>query len=263
MKEFAPDYYRNDEGWIVFPDDVAYRKDMFPASVKTSKHVAKANLFLVQSIITFVSEPEQTVMDIMAGTGTIMVAALVGRDVIAIDISPEFCQIMEAGLEHLEKIAPGISGRVMILNAPCQTILPLPADHIIFSPPYGDIMKSKGKDKLTLEKTPYHMAEYYQGVLNVGAVNEWLYHQLMERVYNLCHESLPQDGTLTIIIKDHIEKGQRVALSQKAADYCLSIGFDLVGWYKQPVLGSVYTRIYRSQGKLTVDDEDIVILRKK
>lgn len=123
-------------------------------------------------------------------------------------------------------------------------------------------MKSKGKDKLTIEKTPYDMAEYYQGVLNVGAVNEWLYHQLMERVYNLCYESLPQGGTLTIIIKDHIEKKQRVALSQKGAEYCLSIGFDLIGWYKQPVLGSVYTRIYRSQGKLTVDDEDIILLRK-
>ena len=50
-KEFAPDYPRNDEGWIIFPDDVAYRKEMFPASVKTSKHTAKANIFMVQAII--------------------------------------------------------------------------------------------------------------------------------------------------------------------------------------------------------------------
>ena len=135
-KQFAPEYERNEQGWIKFPSDSAYRKGMFPEEV--NKHPAKANVYLVQSIIEYISEPGQLLLDPMAGTGTLMVGALVGRYIACADISELFYKIMLEAREQLEDIAPGAGGYISILNLPCQQLLLIPnfADHIIFSPQY-------------------------------------------------------------------------------------------------------------------------------
>lgn len=202
-------------------------------------------------------------MDIMAGTGTLMIGALVGRRVILVEISEKFSNLQWVALDSLESIAPGIQSQVTIINLPCQQALPIPCDHIIFSPPYANIMRSKGTDRLTMEKTTYDMAEYQEtSQHNVGSVNEWLYHQKMEPVYSKCFESIKPGGTLTIIIKDHMEKRERVALSSRAAQDCQRIGFELDSWHKWLAQGSVYTDIYRARGWEVVDDEDVIILRR-
>ena len=87
-KQFAPEYSHNELGWVRFPPDADYRKRMFPPEV--NQHPAKANVYLVQAIIEYVSEPEELIMDIMAGTGTLMVGALIGRQVICVEISEKF-----------------------------------------------------------------------------------------------------------------------------------------------------------------------------
>lgn len=267
---FASEYIRTDEGWIMFPSDTDYRKIMFPAEV--NRHAAKANVYLVQSCIEYVSKIGQQLLDPMSGTGTLMVATLVSRAVFNIEISPEFVALQRTAVDMLEELAPGVSSRIIIVNAPCQTILPITdfADHIIFSPPYAGIMKSKGKDKLTTEKTDYDMAEYtFTHPLNMGLMNDFLWAQGMELVYKKCYETLKPRGTMTIIVKDHYEMQKdrtrkRVPLSQAAVDACKRVGFsqDPAEWFKWPAPGSVYTHIYRARGWEVVDDEDIIVLRK-
>jgi len=263
MKEFALEYNRNEEGWILFPSDTEYRKKMFPKEV--NEHQAKANVFLIQAIVEYVSEPLQMLLDPFGGTGTLMIATLMSRDVTLIDISPRYTELQRTALAKIEEIAPGSSDHVSIINSPLQTILPIPewADHIIFSPPYASIMKSKGTDKLTLEKTDYKMAEYtFTSPLNIGLMNDFMWAQNMEKVYHKCYETLKPGGTMTIIVKDHMEKRQRVGLSQAAVDACERVGFKLFDWQKWDAPGSVYTHIYRARGWEVVDDEDIIVFRK-
>lgn len=259
-EEFAPEYSRDDKGWILFPSDVNARAEVFPQEVNS--HPAKANLHLVQAIIEYVSSESETVMDIMGGSGTVLIGALMNRRVICIEISEKFHKLQQMAVDNIERIAPGAGSQIVLINAPCQSVLPIPADHIIFSPPYAQIMKSKGTDKLTMEKTDYNMAEYSQDPLNVGQVSEFYYRHMMEGIYKKCWQSLPAGGTLTIIIKNHIYNGKEIMLSERAEKDCERIGFELSDWFRWPTLGSVYTRIYRSQGKLTVDSENIIILRK-
>ena len=260
-KVFAPDYKRDEHNWVLFPlNDSNDRKNIFPEEV--NHHPAKANLYLVQSIIDYVSEPGETIMDIMSGSGTIMIGALVGRNIICIEISKEFCKLIEIGKAAIEQIAPGCN--IMLINAPCQSVLPIPCNHIVFSPPYAQILKSKGTDKLTMEKSgAYTMAEYTQDPQNVGQVNEFIYHHMMEGIYKKCYQSLPIGGTLTILIKDHMHNRQRVEISARAAKDCVGIGFELKDWFKWFTLGSMYTRIYRAAGWEVCSDEDIIVLRKK
>lgn len=261
VKEFAPSYPRNEQGWILFPSDTTYRAELFPE--KVNSHPAKANAHLVSAIVDYVSEPGESIMDIMAGTGTILLAALEGRRVICIEISAKFSALQEQAAKFIDDIAPGSESLITLINAPCQHVLPLPCDHIIFSPPYANIMKSKGTDQLTIDRTTYDMAEYMEDKQNnVGAVNEWMYHQIMEGIYDKCYKSIHPGGTLTVILKDHMKDRKRVELSGKAARYCEKLGFELVSWHKWPSRDSLYNAIYRARGWEVVDNEDIITLRR-
>jgi DNA modification methylase len=260
---FASEYKRTPEGWILFPSDVAYRKVMFPIAV--SEHIAKANVYLIQSIVEYVSKPGDYLLDPMSGSGTLMVAALWSRDVMLIEISPKYHEWQQQALTYLDSIAPGVSGHVFLINSPLQTILPMPslADHIIFSPPYASIMKTKGKDKLTRETMGDIAGEYtFSHPLNLGTMNDWLWTQEMTKVYDKCYKTLKPGGTMTLITKDHMLKRERVQLSQGAYDACIRVGFQPKDWFKWKAPGSVYTSIYRSRGWEVVEDEDIIIVQK-
>lgn len=265
---FAPEYQRTPEGWVLFPPDSTYRKEMFPSSV--SQHVAKANVFLVQSIVEFISKSGDYLLDPFGGTGTLMVAALMDRDVMLIEISPIYHKMQKQALDNLEKVAPGISGHVLLVNVPLQNVLPMPNtfNHIIFSPPYASIMKTKGKDKLTRETMGDIAGEYtYSHPLNLGNMTDWLWAQELKKVYRKCFDSLKSGGTMSVIVKDHMEKQssgerKRIQLSLATWNACMSIGFLEHSWLKWKAPGSVYTSIHRSRGWDVVDDEDILIFQK-
>ncbi|MCK4414922.1 MAG: hypothetical protein KAY32_15415 [Candidatus Eisenbacteria sp.] len=264
MKQFAPEYNINAEGWFKFPADAEYRKRMFPPEV--NQHPAKANVYLVQAIIEYVSEPEDILMDIMAGTGTLMVGALIGRSVICIEISKKFHALQVAALEHLERIAPGISGMISLVNLPCQTYLPIPnlADHIIFSPQYAGILKKKSVTDQWNIDTGYDFVEYSKNPLNLGTMSEFLWMHEMEKVYAQCYQTLKPNGSMTLIVKDHMSAGKRVLLTDKAIKASVQVGFSYNPdeHFKWAAPGMPYTSARRARGELTVDDEDIVVLRK-
>lgn len=263
LRTFAQEYEVNESGWIIFPADSEYRKRMFPPEVNT--HPAKANVYLVQAIIEYVSEPDELLMDIMAGTGTLMVGALVGRSVICVEISEKFHNIQKAALDYLEGIAPGISGMISLVNLPCQTYLPLPnlANHIIFSPQYAGIMKTKGTDDWNVD-TGYDFEEYSKSPLNLGTMSEFIWAKEMEKVYGKCFQTIKPGGSMTLIIKDHIEQGKRVPLTGRAITSCQKVGFtyDSSEHFKWKAPGMPYTAARRAKGIEVVDDEDIVVLRK-
>lgn len=264
IRQFAPEYDHNEAGWIKFPPDSDYRKRMFPPEV--NQHPAKANVYLIQSIIEYVSEPNDILMDIMAGTGTLMVGALIGRIVVCIEISKKFHDIQVAALKQLEVIAPGISGMISLINMPCQTFLPIPdlANHIIFSPQYAGILHKKSvKDQWNID-TGYDFVEYSKDPLNLGSMSEFLWVQEMERVYAKCYETLTSPGSMTLIVKDHMEQGKRITLTQKAIDASIRVGFsyDPLEHFKWAAPGMPYTAARRARGEQVVDDEDIVVLRK-
>ena len=262
-EQFAPEYKRDDNSWIIFPPDSQYRKRMFPPEVNS--HPAKANVYLIQSIIEYVSEEEQLLLDIMAGTGTLMVGALIGRSVICVEISELFHNLQQQALAKLEGIAPGISNYITLINLPCQHYLPIPnlVDHIIFSPQYAGIMKTKGTDQWNVD-TGYAFAEYSKSPLNLGTMSDFIWGHEMERVYSNCYKTLKAGGTMVLIVKDHMEQGKRVPLVNKAIIASVNVGFSFneEEHFKWAAPGMPYTAARRAKGIETVDDESIVVLRK-
>jgi DNA modification methylase len=260
-KIFAQEYSKNERGWYIFPADANYRRQLFPMEVM--EHIARANLYLVQAVVEYVSEPEETILDVMAGSGSIMVAALIGRRVIMIEIEPPYCLTIQAGIDKLETIAPGISTQITLIPGDANKILPIPnIDHIIFSPPYAQIMRMSGTaSQLQADKYGESAAIYSQSDGNVGRLNEFFYNQIMERIYKKCYDSLKPGGTMTIIIKDHIDK-KKVYLSDWVIRRCSLMGFKLKDWFKWMPHGTAFLNIWKSKGVKVVEEEEIIILEK-
>ena len=261
--EFAPDLQRNEYGWIILPDDVTWRKSMFPE--KVMKHLAKLQMYLEQAIYRYVSKPGDTLLDPMGGTGTLMMAALEGRTVITIDIEEGYHELQKEVYTHFRKSHPDMSPCIQ-LHGNCKLVLPIPCDHIIFSPPYGQAFKpSKKLTGIVADKyrvTEEEFQEYAKTTGNVGLRNTFLYNQDMEKVYKLLYQSIRPGGTMTIVIKDIIEGGKRTYFSKWINRVCHQIGFEDYAWFKTLMYGGPWQDIRRSRGEITVDDEDCIIYRR-
>lgn len=262
--EFAPDHPRNSDGWFIFPDDVSWRKSVFPHSVM--KHLAKLHLYLEEAIINYVSWPGDTILDPMAGTGTVMLAAMMGRPTICIDIEPGYTKLQHQVYTHLKEDNPDMSP-VVILNGNCKLLLPIGCSHIIFSPPYASAFKPSKKitqfveDKYRVDQEEFQVYAQTQG--NVGMRNTFIYNQDMEKVYKLCYQSLIPGGTMSVVTKDIIEGGKRTYLTKWIQRVCKQIGFVEQDWFKHLMHGGPYQDMRRAKGEFTIDEEDCIIFKKE
>ncbi len=261
--EFAPNHPRNSEGWIVLPDDVSWRKSIFPQGVMS--HLAKLQMYLEEAIYHYVSKPGDTLLDPMGGTGTLMMAALEGRTVITLDIEKGYHELQKEVYSHLRARHPDMSPCIQ-LHGNCKLLLPIPCHHIIFSPPYGQAFKPAKKitkfveDKYRVDEEEY--LAYAQTTGNVGLHNTFLYNQDMEKVYKLCYQSIRSGGTMSVVTKDIIEGGKRIYLTKWIQRVCKQIGFVQQDWFKTKMMGGPWQDIRRSRDEFTIDDEDTLIFRR-
>ncbi|KKN81732.1 hypothetical protein LCGC14_0316440 [marine sediment metagenome] len=268
VKQFAPEFPRNEHGWVKFPSDVGFRKELFfPEEV--GKHPAKLNLHLQLAMIDYVSEPGQVLLDPTSGTGSLLVGALKGRRVVLLEIEEGYHKLQQQAMHNLHEVDPTTQGMVTLIHGDCRFVLPITCNHIMFSPPYAGAMNIK-KVRTKREDAPddflvemdVQMFEYSKNQRNLSKLSTFLYNKAMEKIYKLCFESLRPGGTLTIVIKDRIEGGERLYLSKWVTKVCHRIGFEDYAWFKWECMGNAFTKIARSQGKETVDDEDIIIYRR-
>lgn len=261
---FAEEYPREPgTGWIIFPDGIVWRKQLFPSVVM--KHLAKMHLYTEWEIIKYVSRPSETILDPMSGTGTVMLAATMGRPVICIEIEALYHQMQQQVLEHLRTNNPDMAN-VTLLHGNCKVVLPIQCHHIIFSPPYGVTFRPAKKSSKIIEEiyrvNEQEYAEYARTQGNVGLMNTFIYSMEMEKVYKLCYQSLVSGGTMSVVTKDVTEDGKRVYLTKWIDKVCRQVGFLLDSWHKVQMMGGPWQDIRRSQGLETIDDEDIMIWRK-
>jgi len=263
-KSFAPRYERNEEGWVLFPRDTPLRRQLFPFT-DPAEHIAKANMYMIRELVKFVSEPSEIILDPFAGTGTILVAATMGREVLMIELEDTYCQTIELNIIGVRQSFPEVDKLVNLIPGDNSKILPIPefCDHMLFSPPYSNLLKKKGEmDKASIALGYGAATQYTTHPDNVGNLSDFLYFQKMEKVYTKFFQSLKAGGTMTIIIKDRMVAGERIRLSDRAERDCLRIGFELVERNKWLARGGGYAAVNRAAGLVTVDDEDLITLRK-
>ena len=266
---YAPDLPRDPEtGWIILPRDSDERKGLFfPKEVMS--HPAKMNLYMQQACIDFVAERGETILDPFGGTGSLMIATLQGIRVILLDIEEGYHLLQQRVRDNLERQLPEAARLVTLIHGDNRFLLPIPCNHIITSPPFASAMdirkvRTKREDAPDewLVKMDQQMMEYSKNPRNISKLNTFLYNRAMKTIYRLCWESIIPGGTLTINIKDRVEDGKRVYLSGWIDRVCKELGFEIIDWFKWKVGGAGFTNIRRSQGLLTVDDEDCIVYRR-
>ena len=249
---FALEYERDEQGAILFPGrDKAKRIEL--GLSEGLKHSTKNNLYAYTEIIKHTSEPGDVVADIMAGSGTILIAAMMGRMALGLELNPVYVQRMQTMIEQL-----GLSGKAFILEGDCKKLMPIAAQSIIFSPPYARSVTGKSLEGRQKEKDKW---KTFLAEGNLASLNDFLYNQSMERIYRLCYESLVPGGYCTVIIRDHYA-GRLVTLSLDAARMMAQAGlvpFEWHKWHFPPTIRGIYNK---SKGANVVEEEDIIIFRK-
>jgi DNA modification methylase len=260
-KVFAPDTAINDKGWYLFPRDVEFRRQYF--TEESMKHPARANLWLVKAIIEYVSEPGETLLDIMSGSGSLLIGTLFNRNVVLIEIEEQYQNLIYSNIAYMNSIVPGVEDKAMLIPGDANLVLPLTdIDHIIFSPPYAQIMRMSNPTGIQKEQYGDEGAIYQQSEGNVGRLNTWLYNQQMEKIYIKCFQTLRPGGTMTVIIKDFIKDQKRQFISNWVEKVCLRAGFEMKDWFKWDAPGTFFHSMRKARGENVVDEEEIIIVRK-
>lgn len=271
-RQFADQYPRDDRGYILFPRDVERRRAMFPEEV--FQHPAKANMFLIEELVEYLTKPGDTLLDPFAGTGTLMMAAAKGRHVILMELEEMFLGLLHESADGFLIGTPEEQarlGNIIILPGDCRQLLPIPCQHIIFSPPYANVSAvgnpftgrstyGKGQDKFKEGFEAYSGKESSR--LNLGLLNPFLFGQAMQRVYRLIAESLRPGGTMTVIIRDMMGADGRTLLSKDCIRGANLAGLPLAEWHKHQRPGSPRTDLAKSRGTEAIRDEDVIIFRK-
>jgi len=230
---FAPDYTRNEEGLIMFPDDRSLRRQLFPNKVE---HPAKNNLYMLQELVLHLSEPGDIILDPMAGAGSMMWMARHDRKMWLIELQPTYAELQRQNRAAFD-------GEITLFEGDCRKILPFPPiiQAVIFSPPYSNQIKLND---------------------NLSKLNDFQFDRAMTDIYRRIFESLKPGGFMCCVIKDQMKKGQRVTFGLQHVRIAIRVGFTTYEWHKRHAIGALFGRYNLKQGIAQVTDEHMLILQK-
>ena len=257
---FAAGYDKDDQDRFLFPRDIERRKELFPQEV--FNHPAKANMFLIEALVEYLTKEGDTILDPFGGTGTLLWATQMGRKVTLIEIETGFHLLQQeividwyGDLEY---------GDVKLIQGDCNRIMPVFCDHAIFSPPYAQALGKKcGLVGESIPDALDELGKYSEHPQNMANLNTFFFAQAMKKVYNGLQESIPPGGMMAVIIKDITRGNERIFLSKDCIREATKAGFEMTEWFKWVPPGSVFTKIMKAKGANTIEDEDIIIFRRK
>jgi len=124
---------------ITFKSDTKERKGLFKAA--SFAHPAKMVLGLQIYLIEHYTKPGDTILDPMAGSGTILMACTLGRNVVCIELEDKFVKMQQDNWDKIKSLGPMLGftmGKAVILQGDARNLEGLLADNILFSPPYAE-----------------------------------------------------------------------------------------------------------------------------
>ena len=264
-KKFAEEFERDEKGWIHFKRDVHMRRSRTPESLHKAigAHPSKMNLYLADEIAKFVAKPGETILDPFGGAGSTMLASeAIGCKSISIELEYHYFNI-------IQEVARGLNGDTnthRVIHGDSRRVMPIPCDHIITSPPYGnDMFKESG----ALARTSDHadtrqeeVANYGKSFTNLGRLPPFVYVQQLQKFLDGMIESLRVGGTLTMTHRDRTRAGTRVLYAMEIAKSLMKKGMELYLWEKWKVPGAIQATYNKKQGIEVIEEEDVLFFRK-
>lgn len=130
---------------IEFAQDTEERRRWFRAA--SFSHPAKMVLGLQIYLIEHYTKVGETILDPMAGSGTVLVGCALGRNIICVELEQKFVDMQKANWEKIKSLGPMLGykmGEATVLQGDARQLQDLLMDKCIFSPPYAETLQ-KGK----------------------------------------------------------------------------------------------------------------------
>lgn len=294
MSEFAPQYARDGNDWILFPPDIDERRKFYPhdtgedeskwsaGGLSVFHHPAKMQLLLTQELIRYYTKPGDTILDPFGGTATTGWGVLVGRDVILMELEPVFQPLIQYVQqdwaarkdEFLKEYGLGMGELTLLLGDSNNLMKKLPSNSInaiITSPPYANLQVGKETEREQeftggLRVMKEQMRQYGSDKAhpaNFGRYNTFQFNLQMQKIYNECFRVLVPNGVYVSVTKDAMRGGQRQLLASEVSRYVRKSGLvSTEDWYKWKTPGGMMSTVMKSKGSEVVEDEDVVVYRK-
>jgi hypothetical protein len=268
--------------------DVASRLRLF--GPESFAHPAKLHLGLLSFLLGRYTRPGETVADPMAGSGSILLAALSGRHVIARELEAHWVEYLQRGAARVRAQAglfEASLGRIDVGQANARQSWGYQADHVLFSPPYGNEASTTPTARRHL---PYRLRKvgvqldarwlelmerpsagamgalafhYGRDPQQVGHLRGKRYWAAMEEVYRQAHAALVPGGRLIVVVKDHIYQGRRVPTAQGTIALCEGLGFVLLARYQRHLAQlSLWQRRRKEAEQPVVEEEDALVFQQ-
>ena len=271
---------------LTFGSDVALRTRWFvPASFA---HPAKLHLGLLSWLIDRYTRPGETIADPMAGVGGILLAATLQRHIIAREIEPCWLTLLQENAQRITRLAGLFAGSIDLGQADARKPWGYSADCVLFSPPYGNEASTSPNARRmlpyrlrtlsmpldprwqrlasrptvgTMGAVTFHYGTHPQQIGHFRGERYW---QAMRCVYTQAHQALHSDGTLILVVKDHIARGRRVPTTATTRGLCEELGFVLLAHHQRQLSQlSLWQRRRKERGEPVIEEEDILVLQKR
>jgi hypothetical protein len=265
----------SDNLWT-FPVDVGLRRKLFCA--ESFSHPAKLHLGLLQRIIDTYTQFGETILDPMAGTGSLMLAATVHRNVVLRELEQDYVAMINASVPLIRRA--GLFLGVIDVDQADARYDKLPwANHIITSPPYGfevgtaDSWARRKERLLNIDhderwqrkfrnstSDKFHYAGGRENTGNKSGRNYW---KDMELIYQNCYNALPSGGLMILILKNHYRRAKLIDITQQTIEKCRGQHFELINRHGRFIDNpSLWQRRRKEKGEPVVEVEDVLVFRK-
>lgn len=284
----------NDNGWIIYGRDKELRSALYSPELveRIMTHPAKQMMHATYDIIEEYTKVGDTILDPFGGVGTTLCAATLARNVVLIEIEDYYQSIIQDCILYLHSSWTDLSafegkdwndvpnsefrkvyrlGEMTLIRGDNQVCLPFPCDHIITSPPYGDDLfkgAATGNKLATAGQEQQRalnaaeMQQYATANQNIGRQPEFIYKQIMKKVYAKMVAGLRPGGTITITHRDRIKDGQRILYVDSIIRSLLDCGMNFEALRKWEVPRTIQANVNLNRGTDVVLDEDIITMRK-
>jgi SAM-dependent methyltransferase len=254
---------------ITFKRDNYQRSRLFHPD--SFKHSGKANL----NLISFLLEPLDAgdlVVDVMGGTGSILVATDYQHPVITGELEGHWAAVSELNRKSItlkRLISATTPARCTQWDA---TRLPLASNSIpaiITSPPYWDMLSDwhiKSKGIQSRQTHEVYGPAYGVDPANIGNVHIYEdYLRAMALVYRECWRVLRPGAVLDLIIKNRVHKKRVVPIARDTIGLCTALGFRLVDRVERKTIPSLHRRVNQLHhpDSPTVDTEKVLCFEKQ
>lgn len=216
------------------------------------EHKAKLNLNWLAWLLHEHTAPGSVVLDPMAGTGSILLAALNQHPTLAGDVEGYWSRLLNRNALRIRRrhliCAPMLTARWDAAR------LPLPdasLDAIVTSPPYFDLFSNWNRkqanylDGRHVGPNGLSYGDHLQQIGNIHIYDDYL--RAMRAVYCECGRVLRPGGKLLLILGNKVRERRVVPVTEDTQALVAANGFDLLAAHDRQTIPSRWRRIHGQQ----------------